>query len=187
MNKNEKKKSFLVILMRFVLFMYIALLVRLIVFKYPVPMLRGIMDSWDVDMVKRGVYSANLRPFKTIRMYIRYYHQINGFDNLFGNILAFGPFGVLLPLAFPDCSKLWHTLLHSFWLSLCIELFQLISHFGEFDVDDIILNCFGAFLGYLFYLLAVRSGGYPKRQKTHKGNSQGQYGKAAGKRLPGKV
>lgn len=153
MEKKNKKESAWVVTMRVLLFLYIVLLVRLIVFKYPIPILRGIMDSWDVDMVKRGVYSANLKPFKTIRMYIRYYHQINGFDNLFGNILGFVPFGVLLPLAFKDCSKIWHTLLHSFWLSLSIELFQLVSHFGEFDVDDIILNCFGALLGYVLYLI----------------------------------
>jgi len=154
MKNRKKKESLFVVLMRFLLFIYILLLVRLIVFKYPIPMLRGIMDSWDVDMVKRGVYSANLRPFKTIRMYIRYYDRINGFDNLFGNIFAFAPFGILLPLAFDECPKVWHTLLHSFWLSLCIELFQLVSHFGEFDVDDIILNCFGALLGYLcFYVV----------------------------------
>lgn len=161
--------------MRFALFLYIALLVRLIVFKYPVPMLRGIMDSWDVDMVRRGVYSANLRPFKTIRMYIRYYHQINGFDNLFGNILAFGPFGILLPLAFEDCSRLWHTLLHSFWLSLCIELFQLVSHFGEFDVDDILLNCFGALLGYVCFLLLRRLGWFAQAGYRMPGQAKRSY------------
>lgn len=135
---------------------YILVLIRLIVFKYPVPILRGIMDEWDVDMVKRGVYTANLVPFKTIKMYIKYYHTINGFDNLFGNILAFVPFGVFVPAIFPKMNKGWFVLLHSFWLSLCIELFQLVSHFGEFDVDDVILNCFGAIVGYYFYSLAKK-------------------------------
>lgn len=157
MEKRKNKENLFVVVMRFLLFFYIVLLVRLIIFKYPIPMLRGIMDSWDIDMIKRGVYSANLIPFKTVRMYINYYHQINGFDNLFGNILAFMPFGVLLPTAFKECSKLWHSLLHSFWLSLCIELFQLVSHFGEFDVDDILLNCFGAILGYVFYQLVKKA------------------------------
>lgn len=130
---------------------YLAMLIRLIIFKYPVPMLRGIIDEWDIDMVKRGVYSANLIPFKTIKMYIRYYHDINGFDNLFGNILAFMPFGVFLPAIFTKMRHVGFILLHSFWLSLFIELFQLLSHFGEFDVDDILLNCFGALLGYCVY------------------------------------
>lgn len=130
---------------------YLAMLIRLIIFKYPVPMLRGIIDEWDVDMVKRGVYSANLIPFKTIKMYMKYYHQINGFDNLFGNILAFIPFGIFLPAIFSKMRHLGFIVLHSFWLSLFIELFQLLSHFGEFDVDDILLNCFGALLGYCIY------------------------------------
>ncbi|MBO6015273.1 MAG: VanZ family protein [Lachnospiraceae bacterium] len=151
MRSRTKKKSVSLIAVRLLLFIYILILVRLIVFKYPIPILRGIMDNWDVDMVRRGVYSANLRPFKTVRMYVRYFHQINGFDNLFGNIFAFLPFGMLLPLAFEDCSNVGYVLLHSFWLSLGIEIFQLISHFGEFDVDDIILNCLGALLGYICY------------------------------------
>lgn len=130
---------------------YILLLIRLIIFKYPVPILRGIMDEWDVDMVKRGVYTANLIPFKTIKMYIKYYYSINGFDNLFGNILAFVPFGIFVPAIFFKMDKSGFVLLHAFWLSLCIELFQLVSHFGEFDVDDILLNCLGAMLGYAFY------------------------------------
>ena len=131
--------------------LYLLLLVRLIVFKYPIPILRGIMDEWDVDMVKRGVYTANLIPFKSIRMYIRYYERIDGFDNLFGNILAFIPFGFLLPVSFQKLKHIGFILLHSFWFSLGIELFQLVSHFGEFDVDDLILNCLGAILGYLAY------------------------------------
>ena len=137
--------------MAFLLIIYLCVLIRLIVFKYPVPMLRGIMEEWDVDMVRKGVYSANLIPFKTIRMYIRYYHQINGFDNLFGNILAFMPFGFLVPATFRGINKWWMILLHSFWLSLGIELFQLITHFGEFDVDDILLNSLGAMLGWFIF------------------------------------
>ena len=77
MKMKDKNKGAWVLIMRMLMLLYIALLVRLIVFKYPLPMLRGIMDSWDVDMVKKGVYSANLTPFKTIRMYMKYYHQIN--------------------------------------------------------------------------------------------------------------
>ncbi|MBD5459486.1 MAG: VanZ family protein, partial [Lachnospiraceae bacterium] len=33
-----------------------------------------------------------------------------------------------------------------------IELFQLLSAFGAFDVDDFILNCAGALLGYIFFI-----------------------------------
>ena len=141
---------------RILLIIYLCLLVRLIIFKYPVPVLSGIMDEWELSNAKSGVETANLTLFKTIRMYIRYYDQLNGFDNLFGNIFAFMPLGVLIPLSFPEMERLFEILLHSFWLSLCIELFQLVSHFGAFDVDDILLNTLGGVLGFVVYLLFHR-------------------------------
>ncbi|MBR1692830.1 MAG: VanZ family protein [Lachnospiraceae bacterium] len=156
MSKRNKKESLFTLCMRLLFILYIILLVRLLIFKYPFSSFCDTMRKWNWDMVRQGAHSANLRPFKMIRIYIKYFHQINGFDNLFGNIFAFGPFGLLLPVAFKQCPKIWHTLLHAFWFSLYIELFQLVSHFGEFDVDDIILNCFGAVLGYLYYLLIYR-------------------------------
>ena len=42
-------------------------------------------------------------------------------------------------------------MLLSFAFVLGIEIFQLVSGFGAFDVDDIILNCLGAVMGYLIY------------------------------------
>ncbi|MGN0130970.1 MAG: VanZ family protein [Lachnospiraceae bacterium] len=141
---------------------YLFFLVRLIIFKYPVPVIRGIMDEWELGNAKAGVATANLTLFKTIRMYIRYYDSINGFDNLFGNVLAFMPLGILIPLSFPKIDHWWEILLHSFWLSLCIELFQLISHFGAFDVDDILLNTIGGMLGFALFLTVRRI--YRKRK-----------------------
>ncbi len=41
--------------------------------------------------------------------------------------------------------------LNVFLLVLGIEVFQLFSAFGAFDVDDILLNCVGAVIGYVCY------------------------------------
>lgn len=147
--KNNKKK----LIFRIVLIIYLCVLIRLIVFKYPIPVLRGIMDEWELSNAKAGVATANLTFFKSIRMYIRYYDRVNGFDNLFGNVLAFMPLGILIPVSFPGIDRWWMILLHSFWLSLCIELFQLVSHFGAFDVDDILLNTLGGLLGFFIFLI----------------------------------
>lgn len=141
------------IISRIVLIIYLCVLIRLIIFKYPIPVLRGIMDEWELSNAKAGVSTANLTLFKSIRMYIRYYGRINGFDNLFGNVLAFMPLGIMIPVSFPEVNRWWMILLHSFWLSLCIELFQLVSHFGAFDVDDILLNTLGSLLGFVGFLL----------------------------------
>lgn len=141
------------VISRILLIIYLCVLIRLIIFKYPIPVLRGIMDEWELSNAKAGVATANLTLFKSIRMYIRYYDRINGFDNLFGNVLAFMPLGFLIPVSFPGIDRFWMILLHSFWLSLCIELFQLVSHFGSFDVDDILLNTMGGLLGFLVFLV----------------------------------
>ena len=42
-------------------------------------------------------------------------------------------------------------LLNAFLFVLGIEVFQLFSAFGAFDVDDILLNCLGALIGYFCY------------------------------------
>ena len=147
--KNNRGKM----IFRMVLIIYLGVLIRLIILKYPVPVLRGIMDEWELSNAKAGVATANLTLFKTIRMYVRYYDRLNGFGNLFGNVLAFMPLGVLIPVSFPGVDRWWMILLHSFWLSLCIELFQLVSHFGAFDVDDILLNTLGGLLGFFCFLV----------------------------------
>lgn len=42
-------------------------------------------------------------------------------------------------------------LLDSFLLVCSIEIFQLITNFGAFDVDDILLNCVGSMGGYCLF------------------------------------
>ena len=102
-------------------------------------------------MILEGLSTANFTLGKSIRMYIRYFPRLNGFQNLFGNILAFIPFGYLLPLCFEKCKSWWRVLLWSLVLVLGIEFFQLFSAFGAFDVDDILLNTLGTMAGYLVY------------------------------------
>ena len=45
---------------------------------------------------------------------------------------------------------------NAFLFVLGIEVFQLFSAFGAFDVDDIILNCFGVLIGRAVYQILVR-------------------------------
>lgn len=140
---------------KWVFFLYAALIIRLIVFKYPYGVLRDIMAGWKKDVVWEGLGSANFTPFKTIRMYIRYYDRLNSFENLFGNVLIFIPYGILYPLAFSGKKKGWLFFPTVFLFVLGIELFQLFSAFGQFDVDDILLNCLGAAIGFIF-MIAVQ-------------------------------
>ncbi len=135
---------------------YILVLIKLIVFKYPLAHLRQIMEGWKKEVILEGLSTANFTLGRSIRMYIRYFDKFpfwNGFANLVGNILVFIPYGFLLPQVYPACSKWWRVLYCAAGFVMAIELFQLCSAFGVFDVDDILLNVSGAMAGYgLFYL-----------------------------------
>lgn len=137
---------------KFIFAVYILLLIKVIIFKYPYEQLHAIALTWRKDVILEGLETANFIPFKTIKMYIKYADKLNSFENLAGNILAFVPFGILFPMlrkynrGFPDVFA------NALLLVLGIEVFQLFSAFGAFDVDDIILNCFGAVLGYFLYV-----------------------------------
>ena len=151
MGKTEqsKLKNWLSLLF----FLYLLVIIKVIVFKYPLSQLKEIVDSWQKDVVLEGLYTANFIPFKTIKMYIRYYDLpgLRSFSNLFGNILIFIPVGILMPMVHKASQNIWIMLINAFIFVIGIEIFQLFSAFGAFDVDDIILNCFGVLLGRALY------------------------------------
>ena len=104
-------------------------------------------------------YHYNLTPFQEIRRFWIYKEQLGVFavvSNLFGNVIGFVPFGLILPII----------TFSGFALSLCVETIQLITKLGCFDVDDMILNTTGAAFGYI--LFAVSHFIYRKnRRKQH--------------------
>ena len=107
-------------------------------------------------------YHYNLIPFHEIKRFIHYY-EVLGMEavllNLLGNVAAFMPFGFFLPIFSGRCRNILNTILYSFELSVLVELIQLITKVGSFDVDDIILNTLGGALGYVVYKI-VRSWWY---------------------------
>lgn len=136
---------------RWIFFLYLLIVVRLIIFKYPFEELLAIAGGWSGEVVAAGLRSANFTLFKTIRMYVDYSYMLNSFENLVGNVVIFVPFGFLLPMVHRRGRNFFIMLLHALLFVLGIEIFQLFSGFGAFDVDDILLNCMGAVLGYLVY------------------------------------
>ncbi len=143
MNKSKRIKI--------VFYIYIAIVIKVIIFKYPWEDLKAIMDTWEKGVILEGLDTANFTLFKTIKMYINYSYKLNSFENLVGNVVVFVPFGFLLPYIQEKSRKLPVLLLNAFLFVLGIEVFQLFSAFGAFDVDDILLNCFGAVLGWILY------------------------------------
>lgn len=135
---------------------YILFVIKVIIFKYPIDHLQAIAATWQKSVILEGLGTANFMPFKTIKMYIDYAYKLNSVENLAGNILVFVPLGFLLPVVFEEKRNFFAVMLDSFVFVLGIEVFQLFSAFGAFDVDDILLNCLGAAVGYGCYKIACR-------------------------------
>lgn len=123
--------------------------------------------SWRMFFYAYGSYyrsysalpEYNLIPFKTLLSLIvnfEYYELDVWIYNLFGNIAAFVPFGLLLPAVFNVKKKFAVTILLSLIFLLGAETAQLIFRVGVFDVDDLILNMTGVILGYLIYIAISR-------------------------------
>lgn len=108
-------------------------------------------ERYGRDLVTK---QYNLRLFKEIKRFIRYREQIGleGFVvNIFGNVIAFMPYGFLLPLLNKVYRRFYIILILSILFSLVIESSQLLLKVGVFDVDDILMNSTGGILGYIVF------------------------------------
>jgi len=104
-------------------------------------------------------YNYNLVPLYTIKKYIIHYDHFNPdiwFKNLFGNIVLFIPIGIFLPLFNKKYLNVFRLTFITILLIAAVELIQMLTRVGSFDIDDIILNTFGALLGLLMTRLVVR-------------------------------
>lgn len=103
-----------------------------------------------------GNYEYNLVLLKEIkRGFWCYRNGMKGYFllNVVMNVVAFMPFGFLLPLIHSGHRKFSHIVFLGFEMTLFIELVQLLLRVGSFDVDDILLNMTGAILGFLLFKL----------------------------------
>jgi glycopeptide antibiotics resistance protein len=98
--------------------------------------------------------------------------------NARGNIMLFFPLGILIPLVWRRL-RFWKGIQIAVALSISIELVQYLSRaFGSYrspDVNDVILNVLGAFLGLvLVSLLRLRRGTHPAvpREATLSANAR---------------
>lgn len=100
-------------------------------------------------------FRYNLIPFSTIRIFLNF-DQFNTnmwAINLIGNIGVFVPFGILLPVVLQGRIVLSYI---NFIIGMFVlELIQLLSRRGSFDIDDLLLNSVGFVIGYGTYKIIV--------------------------------
>lgn len=121
-----------------IFFIYLTFVLRLAVFR----------DNFDISRIfEIGKYNLNL--------FIDYKNvwQNGGFKTFFklffGNLGWFLPFGMFLRYKFINL-QIYKILFFGFLFSLCIEISQFVFKTGIFELDDLILNIIGVFLGIKF-------------------------------------
>lgn len=114
--------------------------------------------SEQLGRTPSDTYHYNLKPFTEIKRYINYSREIGSFNvilNLIGNVVCFMPFGFVMPILSDKQRNIFKVTFLSFLCSVIIELIQLVSKLGSCDVDDVILNTMGGFLGYVMFCICV--------------------------------
>lgn len=100
----------------------------------------------------RMQYDDNIVRIKPIVSTIWFIQEtINWLDIIrivLGNVVMFVPFG-FLGWVFPQLKNLKSLIITFVSTIVIIEALQYFSRLGVFDVDDVILNTFGVFLGFL--------------------------------------
>ena len=108
----------------------------------------------SVTVLSRGHRIENntlLKPFWSYMALIYGKRKYSIVTEIVLNILMLIPVGFLLPFLVKK-----HTILYGFLCSLCIEVFQLVTKRGYFEVDDLIHNTLGVVIGYGLYRLAAK-------------------------------
>lgn len=137
--RTRKRTEFKIVILLFVL--YMGGLLKILLFR---------------DSSFTSSRTVNLIPFGTIAEYVGMTVQsYSGFKeficNIIGNILIMVPFGYFLPIIWRRFNRIMKVTLAAGVFSVMIEVLQYIWKVGSSDIDDIILNTLGGFIGFLLY------------------------------------
>jgi glycopeptide antibiotics resistance protein len=144
-------------LMRLSFAAYLVVLVGLLFTPFPLPPWTRLTDA-NLDAYRPWPFPwVNIVPFETIRGALRFGLDWQPGRVLVGNVLAFAPFGVFLPVIWPRWRSLLSVVMAGLGISLALETVQLGlsmlvgAPYRVADIDDIIINVLGVALGYGLY------------------------------------
>lgn len=136
---------------------YLVVLIGLLFTPFPFPPWTRLPDESLDDYRPWPFPWINVVPFETISGALRYGLDWQPGRVLVGNVLAFAPFGVFLPLRWPTRRSLISVVAAGIAISLALEAVQLGlslligAPYRVADVDDVIINVLGVALGYGLY------------------------------------
>lgn len=130
---------------------YICLVVIARIVYFPYHLVNGHIGDMIFDKSKILPFNLNLIPFKNL---IQSFHAWGRFIFI-GNIIMFIPIGIVWPFCFKKLDNIKKTVLAGFLFSILIELSQLLLYERFTDIDDLITNTFGVFIGAALYFLIL--------------------------------
>ncbi len=136
------------------LLMYINLAVVIRFSFFPKTLVDGKVQPLLFDAASAFPFRVNLIPFVNLSDYD---HARDLLWNVIGNFSMFIPSGIILPIVCKKLDRFWKVVGTGALISLCIEILQLPFSARASDIDDLILNSFGAAVGYWIYT-SVRNG-----------------------------
>ena len=106
--------------------------------------------GWWEKMLHRvqTIDKVNLRAFQMFRIYATLDKQV------VGNFIMLLPLGIYLPVLYRRLRRFpgfFAVLFICLFVSIGIELLQLITSYRSVDIDDVILNTLGGCIGFIIY------------------------------------
>lgn len=128
---------------------YFILLAKILFFKY-ISFFQFISGHYQ------RINSVSLEPFFTISNY----YSIGLFNfianmNILGNIVIFVPMGIFISL-YSNRERIINGIFYCLCISVIVEVIQFIFGIGITDIDDIILNTVGGFIGIAIYKILMK-------------------------------
>ena len=125
---------------------YICLVVIVRFVYFPLRLVEGRIESLILDVEKIIPLWINLVPI------VHLFDVYDGWQiNIIGNIAMFIPVGLVWPFCFKKLDTIGKTVLVGAGFPLFIEITQLPFYARCSDIDDLIMNSTGVFIGAIIY------------------------------------
>ena len=113
-----------------------------------------LLDGTIFNRISRREYRIELMPFWSYWEVI-VKRNMNIIGQMIYNILAFIPFGILIPSLYVKMRRATYVIGYAMIVSISIEATQLFLKLGLAELDDVFHNVIGAVLGYLVWNIYI--------------------------------
>ena len=144
-------------LVRLAFAVYLVVLIGLLFTPFPIPPWTRLPEESLMGYRPWPYPWVNIVPFETIGVALRFGLDWQEGRVLVGNVLAFAPLGIFLPLLWPRWRSLVAVTGAAVGISLAVEITQVALSvllgfpYRVADIDDVIINVLGVALGYAIY------------------------------------